>query len=220
MRDAVEKFLSNMQMWILPALVVLGLVLTLWHPIELESLLAWGEDIGTSWWFLLLTMAVIALMFTFGLPGSFGLWLIAPFNPPLLSTLLLVISSTAGSLGAYYFAVKMGGSRAPTRATAWIMDTLAKRGSMLTLLAMRMLPGFPHSVINFASGVLKIPMRKFLTATILGLIIKWGVYSAAVYGVTEVIEGEEVISMGSLYPLFALVVLALAGAWARRRMGR
>ena len=74
-------------------------------------------------------------------------------------------------------------------------------GDLLTLLAMRMLPGFPHSVINFASGVLRLPMKTFVAATIVGLTIKWGVYATAMYGITDAIEGEDVITIGTVLPL-------------------
>lgn len=167
-------------MWVLLALVVLGLTLAIWQPIELETLPAWGERIGTAWWFLLLVMLTMALLFTFGLPGSLGLWLIAPFNHPLLSTALFVIASTAGALGAYRFARRLGSDWRPSGpsgasgGSGGVVEALEKRSDLLTQLAMRILPGFPHSVVNFAGGVLSLPLKTFIIATVVGLGIKWG----------------------------------------------
>ena len=218
MSDVAKNSGSSWKVWILPGLIVLGLVLAAWQPIGMEALLDWGQEIGTAWWFLLAVMLVVALMFTFGFPGSFGLWLVAPFNPPVLSTLLLVIASTVGAVGAYRFAVHLGKDWQPSGASGKIVDMLEKRGDMLTLLAIRMLPGFPHSVINFASGVLRLPLAAFIAATVLGLTIKWGVYVTAIHGIADAVEGDEAITLTTLLPLFVLVALTLVGAWVRRRL--
>jgi len=218
MSEGAGKSGSNWKVWILPGLVVLGLVLAAWQPIGMEALLYWGEYIGTSWWFLALVMALIVVLFTFGLPGSFGLWLIAPFNHPVLSTILLVIASTAGALGAYRFAGHLGKDWKPSGASGKVVDVLEHRGDMLTLTAMRMLPGFPHSVINFASGVLGLPLASFVAATVLGLVIKWGVYATAIHGIADAVEAGDAINLGTIVPLFVLVALTLLGAWVKRRL--
>jgi uncharacterized membrane protein YdjX (TVP38/TMEM64 family) len=218
MSEGSEHSSAAWKVWILPALVVLGLALAAWQPIGMEALLHWGERIGTNWWFLALVMVAIAVLFTFGLPGSFGLWLVAPFNPPVLSTILLVIASTAGALGAYRFAGHLGKDWKPSGASGKVVDVLEQRGDMLTLMAMRMLPGFPHSVINFASGVLRLPLAAFVAATVMGLVIKWGVYASAIHGIADAVEAGDAINLGTIVPLFVLVALTLLGAWARRRL--
>jgi len=205
----------GLTIWLLPVLVVLGLVLAAWQPLGLEPLLAWGERIGTSWWFLVLLMVVMALLFTFGLPGGLGLWLVAPFNHPLLSTIVLVIASTVGALGAYRLALHLRRDWQPGSASGRVVEAL-RHGDMLTLLAMRMLPGFPHSLINFASGALRLPLLPFIAATVLGLVVKWGVYATAVHGIADAVEAGDAVNVGTVVPLFALVMLTLLGAWARR----
>ncbi len=218
MSDASDKSSSNWKVWILPGLVVFGLVLAVWQPIGTEALLYWGEQIGTSWWFLVLVMVAIAVLFTFGLPGSFGLWLVAPFNHPVLSTILLVIASTAGALGAYRFAGHLGRDWKPSGGSGKVVDVLEQRGDLLTLMAMRMLPGFPHSVINFASGVLRLPLTVFVAATVVGLTIKWGIYATAIHGIADAVEAGDAVNFGTIVPLFVLVALTLTGAWVRRRI--
>lgn len=214
------EFVLGRKVWILPILLVIGLVLAAWQPVELDTLLELGESIGSSWWFLVIVMVLVAVLFTFGLPGSLGLWVIAPFNPPWLSTILLVSASTAGAFGAYWFAGRLRSDRRPAGASGRIVKVLEESGSVLTLIAMRMLPGFPHSVINFAAGVLRWPLPGFLIATVAGLTVKWAVYASAIHGVTDAVEAGDAVSVNTLLPLVVLVGLVLAGAWARQQLIR
>jgi len=218
MSEGSGKSGAGWKVWVLPGLVVLGLVLAAWQPIGMEALLYWGEYVGTSWWFLALVMVAIAVLFTFGLPGSFGVWLIAPFNHPVLSTILLVIASTAGALGAYRFAGRLGRDWKPSGGSEKVVDVLEQRGDMLTLMAMRMLPGFPHSVINFASGLLRLPLAAFVAATVVGLTIKWGIYATAIHGIADAVEAGDAVNLGTIVPLFILVALTLLGAWFKQRL--
>lgn len=206
------------RIWILPILVVAGLVLAIWQPFGMDELLAWGQRFGSSPVFLTATVMVIAVLFTFGLPGSLGLWLIAPFNPPVVATLLLVAASTGGAVGAYFFSAHLRKDWRPAGASARVVEMLEKRSDLLTQTAMRMLPGFPHSVVNFAGGVLRLPLPGFIVAAIVGLSIKWGIYASAINGMVDAVVADTRIGLGTLLPLFGLVVLALAGAWVRRRM--
>jgi len=207
-----------MKKLILPVLVLVGLVVAVWQPVEIATLLKWGQFIGRSPLFLAAVMILIAGLFTFGMPGSLGLWLIAPFNPPWLATLLLVVASTAGALGAYAFAGRLGPSWQGSPRSDKVVAILRRNGDVFTLTALRMLPGFPHSAINFGCGILRLPLPGFIAATVVGYSIKWGVYTSAIYGITDTVEAGDAIRLDVLLPLFLLVVLGLAGAWLRRKI--
>ncbi len=204
--------------WILPALIVTGLVAGWLLPVGPADLLAAGEQIATRPVFVALVVIGMAVLFTFGLPGSFALWLIAPFHPPLIAVPLLLAGSLAGAFGAYRFARSLGSDWRPGGAGDRVVELLNKQSDFLTQCALRILPGFPHSVINFAGGVLKLKLGWFLAACAVGLSIKWGVYAWAVYDVVEMIEDGEALSAHALLPLLVLTILLLAGAWARRRV--
>lgn len=208
----------NTKRLILPVLVLVGLVVAVWQPIDIATLLKWGQLIGTSPLFLALAILLIAGLFTFGLPGSLGLWLIAPFNPPWLATLLLVAASTAGALGAYAFSARLESGRQGSPRAGKVVDILRRNGDVFTLTALRMLPGFPHSAINFGCGVLRLPLPGFIAATVVGYSIKWGVYASAIHGIADTVEAGDAIRPDVLLPLFLLVVLGLVGAWVRRKM--
>ncbi|BBI50854.1 hypothetical protein HORIV_32750 [Vreelandella olivaria] len=51
-------------------------------------------------------MVIMAVTLAIGLPGSIGLWLIAPFYPPVIATAMLTLSSVVGALGAYQIAAR------------------------------------------------------------------------------------------------------------------
>ncbi|RUR40685.1 TVP38/TMEM64 family protein [Vreelandella populi] len=162
-------------------------------------------------------VVLTALTVTVGLPGSIGLWLIAPFYPPLMATLLLTLGSVAGAFGGYQLAAHTGTRWKPKGLTLRVTQTLQARSDLLTQCAFRVLPGFPHAVINFAAGLSRISLSIFLLAAALGLSVKWGVYSSAIYGALEAIEEEDALQFEVLLPLVALTLLLLVGAWFKRR---
>ena len=206
------------RIWILAALVVIGSGLALWQPTDIATLLERGQTVATSPLFLAAVVIGMAVLFSFGLPGSLGFWLIAPFNPPWLATVLLVVASTAGALGGYGFAGHLGRDWRPSARWDRILGVLRRHGDVFTLTALRILPGFPHSVINFGGGVLRLPLPGFMAATVIGGGVKWGVYASAVHGVADAVAAGEALRPGVLLPLVVLVLLGLAGAWVRRRL--
>ncbi len=199
-------------------LVLIGLGLALWRPLELVQLLAWGDAVADRPVVVALIVVAMVVLFAFGLPGSIGLWLIAPFHPPLLATILLVGASVVGALGAYGVARRLGQGWRPQGFSRRVVDYLETHGNLFTQTALRILPGFPHSVINFAGGMLGMGIGGFVTAALVGLTIKWSVYASAVHGVVEAVESGEVIQASTVYPLLALSLLLLAGVWARHRV--
>jgi len=210
---------ASRRYWLLPVLGLMGLVLAAWQPVTLAELLDWGERITDRPLVIILIVVVVALLFTFGLPGSLGLWLIAPFQPPLEATLLLVVASVLGAAGAYLFAGHLHRDWQPGAFGARVIALLASRSDLLTQIALRVLPGFPHSVVNFAGGVLRLPLAGFLVAAVIGLGVKWAVYASAVHGLTDSLEAGAAVDAQTLLPLLVLTVMLLVGAWARRRLG-
>src|SRR5690554_8030252 len=93
----------------------------------------------------------MAVTLALGLPGSIGLWLIAPFYTPLAATPMLIVGSVLGALGAYWLSARVGDRWTPKGLTRKIMRRLETRSDFLTQCALRVLPGFPHSVVNYRS---------------------------------------------------------------------
>lgn len=208
------------RLWVLPLLIISGAVIASIQPWGVDELLEFGRDLSGNPLFLAGVVVTMAILFTFGLPGSLGLWLIAPFQPPLVATGLLVVGSVAGALGAYRFSSRLRGDWEPQGPGSRIVGLLSRQGGLLTQTALRILPGFPHSLVNFAGGVLGLGLPGFLTAAAVGLSVKWGVYASAVHGLVEAVESGQALDKTTLAPLLVLSVLLLLGAAAKRMLTR
>lgn len=204
------------RLWLLALLILVGIGIGALQPWGVEDLLAFGQGLAGNPWFLFFVVIAMAVLFTFGLPGSLTFWLIAPFQPPVVATGLLVLGSVAGAFGAYQFSSRLRGDWEPEGFSSRIVRLLSRQGGILTQTALRILPGFPHSVVNFAGGVLGLGMAGFLSAAIIGLAVKWGIYASAVYGLVEAVEAGEVLDFRTLLPLVVLSILLLLGALAKR----
>ncbi len=190
----------------------------LWYSPDLMVVKQWASQASHCPVVIIGVMVIMAVTLAIGLPGSIGLWLIAPFYPPVIATAMLTLSSVVGALGAYQIAARAGRNWAPGGLTLKVMEMLEQRSDLMTQCALRILPGFPHSVINFAAGLRGISLKTYLLAATLGLAVKWGVYSSAIYGALEAIEEENALQFDVVLPLITLALLLLAGAWYRRRI--
>lgn len=205
---------------ILLTLIALGLVLVVVRPFSPERLLALGERLAHDPLALALIVATQALFYALALPGSAFFWLIAPFQPPWIAVPLLVTGSVGGALGGYGLARYLGRDWATGAKSRRILDVLQRRGDTLTQFAFRVLPGFPHSVLNFGAGTVRLPLFSYVVAAILGLAIKWSIYAGAVHGAMEALQAGERPGVATLAPLAVLAVLVLAGVALRRRFVR
>ncbi|MCK5091504.1 MAG: TVP38/TMEM64 family protein, partial [Gammaproteobacteria bacterium] len=142
-------------------LVIAGLILHYIDALEWRQVLEWAREYTQYWWLAPVLVGLQIVFFMFALPGSLFLWVATLLYPPVSATIILVAGSTLGGLAAYLI------SR--TLATPWkkriqqnqIFHTLQARGDFITLLALRIMPGFPHSVINYSSGILHLPISSF-----------------------------------------------------------
>lgn len=199
------------------AMLLMAGYLFVWHSPELAAVQRWATEASQHPAVIVAVILIMAVTLTIGLSSSIGLWLIAPFYTPLAATPMLTLGSVVGSLGAYYLSSRLGERWASRGFAGRIMGKFEARGDFLTQCALRMLPGFPHTVINVAAGLLRLPLVTFVMAATLGLGVKWAVYSSAIYGALEAVENEEAISFSVLLPLIALTLMLLVGAWLRRR---
>jgi len=207
--------------WLLLGLLILGGAgLAVWIG-DPARLLALGDAIAGGPWATAALVVLMALMLTFALPGTLVLWLIAPFHPPLVSIALLLLGSVSGALGAYWFSGRVGDSpRMAHSRSRRLVKLLQRRGGLATQLALRVLPGFPHSMVNYAGGILRLPLRTFLLAAVLGLAVKWGVYATAVHEAADAVAAGEALHPQTLLPLFVLAALLLLGVVLQRWLAR
>lgn len=205
---------------VLLACIVVGGVLGLWQPMELHVVLEWGRRITGHPATPVLVVAVMAILFTFAMPGSLCIWLVAPFQPPVVATAILVAGSVLGAFGAWQLARWLGGGWSMGPRSERIRNALAARSDFAMLCALRVLPGFPHSVLNYAGGMLQIALPRFLLAAALGLTVKWGVYASAIQSGIGAAEDGLWIGPGDLVPLVILAILLFVGDLSYRRLHR
>lgn len=214
-----ENSLNRPWRWVaIGASLVMAAYLWVWHSPDLAAVQHWAEEASHHPLTVIVVILVMAVTLAIGLPGSIGLWLIAPFYPPLVATPMLIVGSVGGALGAYWVAARVGKRFSPGALTRKVMRMLARRSDFLTQCALRVMPGFPHSVVNYAAGLCRLPLVTFIAAAVAGLGIKWAVYTSAIHSTLVAVEREEALGPNVMLPLVALTLLLLVGAWIRRRV--
>ncbi|WP_018232305.1 VTT domain-containing protein [Thioalkalivibrio thiocyanodenitrificans] len=209
------------QRWRLLALGMLAIVviaLAVSQPVAVADALAWGEALAPHPATIPLLILLQALLLSLALPGTLMLWIVAPFYPPLAAAAILTAGSTLGALGAYYTSRWLGRAWRPGPTGQRVLRLLRRKGDAWTQLTLRVLPGFPHSVVNFGVGTLGLPLGGYLLAAAVGLGAKWVVYAYAVQTLMKSGMENEGISPASLLPLLALVALLAGGRWLRGRL--
>ncbi len=202
------------------ALLGIGLGLALWQPLSSEDLMDWALDLRAQPWTVGALVALQTALHALALPGSLMLWVFAPLFRPEVAAALLTIGSVSGALAAYVLARWAGADWKPGRRTEPVMAFLSRRRDFATQLILRILPGFPHSVLNYGAGVLGLPLRAFLAAATLGLSIKWFVYSEAVHTLVASGLGEEPLGLQTVAPLIVLAVMLMLGIALRKWLSR
>jgi uncharacterized membrane protein YdjX (TVP38/TMEM64 family) len=208
------------QFWrplLLSALVVLGLVLHFTGAIDWQKFLNLVQVYAHYWWVPIVLLCLQVVLFTFALPGSAMVWIVAPLYPPLFATLILTTGGMLGALSAYWFA-RLESSRWRERMQDnRFYRVLEQRGDFLSLCALRLVPAFPHSVINYGAGVLRLPAARFLAASVIGLAIKSFLYSNAIHGAVTATDISELVRLKTLGPLVILALVTGFAALLRKR---
>jgi uncharacterized membrane protein YdjX (TVP38/TMEM64 family) len=207
--------LSHYKLFILIILVGLGIILQLTGSIDPEQLIAVTRQYADRWWLAVLLVAIQTVLFTFALTGSSLIWIAAALFPPLTSTAIITTGTTLGSVSAYLFSQRLSVEWTQKIKNTRIYKLLQKEGNFLILYALRMMPGFPHSVINYSSGILKIKFINFIPAAMCGTAVKTYVYSLLIYKTTTPGTLSNSIGISTVWPLLLLSLLILAGVFVK-----
>lgn len=205
-------------------LAIIGMLVGLGVALEVSGLLDAAQILETArgysqhWWLVLIIILVQALLFTFALAGSLFLWVAAPLYPPLSATLILTIGSTLGGLGAYYFSRFLTDELKSRIEASRVYRLLHGNSHFFTLLALRVFPGFPHSVVNCSAGLLRARLVPFIFAAILGIAIKTYIYARVIYEASSTLSVDMLFDVSIYGPLLILSLLCLAGAYLNYRI--
>ena len=197
--------------------IALGILMEMSGAIDLQQWLAFARGHSQQWWLVVLLILVPAILFSFALAGSLFLWIIAVLYPPPMAALMLAAGATLGGLGAYFLSGYLTLELRARIETSRGYRLLQAQENFFTLFAMRVFPGFPHSVINYSAGLLRARLDQFVAATMLGIAIKSYVYARVIYPASSDPSLDLLVDIGVVAPLLALSLGSLlAMFWFRR----
>lgn len=221
-QEAVEEKTFSLVHLRRPLIVVLllgaGFLVHVSGLLDAGQVLAWARSYTGSWFLVLALIGLQVVLYVFALPGSFVLWIVAPLYPPLVAAIILAVGGTLGGVGAYYFSERVSESWIRRVQSSRAYRVLHAHDHFFTIFAMRILPGFPHSVINYSSGLLECPVSHFIPATFLGMAIKYYLYASVLHGATTAGSPGELLVLPVFGPLIGLFVVALAAIVAKHRL--
>lgn len=213
-----RRFSPWWSMLVLVVLAVTGLAVQVLDLVDARAWLDWARGLAAHWWFVVVLLLLQVFLFTFALPGSTVLWLVAPLYAPGPATAILTLGGCVGALGAYAFARQITGAALAQLKDSRGFRLMQREGGFWLQCALRLAPGFPHSAINYTAGSLRLPLLPFLASTVIGFALKAGLYSQAIHSALAADRPADLLSLQALWPLLAAVGVALlARAWAGRR---
>lgn len=207
--------MSHYKLLILIILLGLGIALQLGGVIDLERFVTVTRQYADRWWLAVLLVIIQTVLFTFALTGSSMVWITAALFTPLASTIIITAGTTLGGISAYLFSERLSADWTQKIKNSRIYKLLRREGNFISMLALRIMPGFPHSVINYSSGILQLKFINFIPATILGTAIKTYVYSVLIYNATTPDASTNSIDLSTIWPLLVLSLLLLAAIFIK-----
>lgn len=201
---------------LLALLIAFGLGAHFLEWFEWREALAWARGQAGHWWLPLALMLLQAVLFMFALPGSTLLWVVAPLYAPPAATLILTAGGAGGALAAYWFARRLTEERQSRLRASRAWGVLQRESDFLALCALRLVPAFPHSVLNYGAGILRLPLGSFTAAAVIGFGLKSYLYSSVIHRALAAADASDLLRAETV-PLLVLLALALFAACLLRR---
>ena len=203
---------------IVALLITVGVLLEVVGLLDAEKMLTVARGYSDQWWLVVVLILLQTIMFTFALAGSFFLWIAAPLYPPAMATFILAAGGTLGGITAYFFSKRLTDDWVAKIEKSHAYKLLHKQDNFFTLFALRVFPAFPHSLVNYSSGILNVKLSHFIPAAMLGISIKSYIYSKVIYNATTSASLDELLDISTYGPLILLSVVTLAGVFIKYKM--
>ena len=200
----------RLKILLLPLLLLAGVLLQRLELVDWFAILEISRNYAHHWWFPPLVILVMIISYALALPGSIFIWISGALFTPGPAALVIALGGVGGALAGYHLSRWLSEGVTVRITNSPFFTILQRHGDFITLSAVRLLPGFPHAVINYGSGILNLSLRAFLPSTLLGFLVKGYLYATAIYQVTRVDEAGDFLSWQLLTPLLILVGLILA----------
>jgi uncharacterized membrane protein YdjX (TVP38/TMEM64 family) len=161
---------------------------------------------------LLVFIAGYVMVTALSIPGAVILTLAAGFLfGTLFATLYVNIGATTGAVLAFLVARYLLGTRMQEKYQKQLStfnEEMEKNGSRY-LLTLRLIPVFPFFLINFLSGLTKVPLKTFAWTTALGIIPGTVVYAYAGQQIGSINALSEILSARVITAFAILALFAL-----------
>lgn len=166
----------------------------------------------------LLIVLVMAVTLACGISASHFLLLAPLLFAPHWSAAVVTAGATLGAACGYAVARFAGGAWVEKYRDGRLLRFLATHSSWFSLFGLRITPFCPHSFVNYAAGLARIPPARFLLATAAAMLIKAYVYALAVRQTVGAVAGTEALGASTALSLFAVAALAFVGHLLHRRL--
>ena len=206
------------KLFIVALLIVAGILLEVAGLLDAEKMLGIAREYADRWWLVLVLILLQMILFTFALAGSFLLWIVAPIYPPAMATFILAAGGTLGGITAYLFSKRLTDEWIEKIEKTRTYKLLHKQDNFFTLFALRVFPAFPHSLVNYSSGILKVKLSHFIPAAILGISIKSYIYSKVIYNTTTSASFADLLDISTYGPLILLSTFILIGVFIKYKL--
>jgi len=206
------------KLFIVSLLIVAGIILEVAGLLDAEKMLGIAREYADRWWLVLVLILLQMILFTFALAGSFFLWIVAPIYPPVMATFILAAGGTLGGITAYFFSKRLTDEWIEKIEKSRTYKLLHKQDNFFALFALRVFPAFPHSLVNYSSGILNVKLSHFIPAAILGISIKSYVYSKVIYNTTTSASFEDLLDVSTYGPLILLSTFILIGVFIKYKL--
>lgn len=198
-------------------IITIGVWVVATDTVDREQLGVFGEWLRAHPSALLALLLLQVVMFALALPATLTVWLVAPLLGFMHAVLLMVLGSVLGALAAWWVARWLGATARSRVVGHPVYKLLMDASDPITQTALRVLPGFPHSVVNYAGGVLALPLPGFLAAAVVGLTLKWMLYVSAIQALVDAGDESGAVDAIALLPLLLLALFLMGGRWLARR---
>jgi len=203
---------------IIVLLITLGLVLEIAGLLDARQLLTIAREYTQYWWLIPVLILAQVVLFTFALAGSIFLWIAAPLYPPAMATFILAAGGTLGGLGAYLFSNYLTEEWKAKIENSRSYKLLRAQDNFLSLFAMRVFPAFPHSLVNYSSGILNVKLSHFVLAAVLGIGIKSYIYARVIYHASSSLSLDMLLDISVFGPLVVLSLVSALGVYINFRI--
>ncbi len=215
-KKMIKGYVKNLLVII--ALIAVGIFLQVAGLLDAEKMLLVAREYADHWWLVVVLILLQTVMFTFALAGSIFLWIVAPLYPPLMSTFILAAGATLGGITAYIFSKRLTDEWVKRIECSHAYKLLHHQDNFFALFALRVFPAFPHSLVNYSSGILNVKLSHFIPAAFLGVGLKSYIYSKVIYNATTNASIEDLLHISTYGPLILLSAITFMGVFVKYKL--